>query len=81
MLLNIGILYIAKLGDSRAVLGRLVKAIREVLAIQFSTENNASIESVRQELQSLHPDDLQIVVLKRTVWHVKGLVQVSFSAN
>ncbi|XP_058098310.1 probable protein phosphatase 2C 46 isoform X1 [Magnolia sinica] len=74
-----GILYIANLGDSRAVLGRLVKATGEVLAVQLSSEHNASIESVRQELYSLHPDDSRIVVLKHNVWRVKGLIQVSRS--
>lgn len=74
-----GTLYIANLGDSRAVLGRVVKATGEVLAIQLSTEHNACIESVRQELQALHPDDSQIVVLKHNVWRVKGLIQVSLS--
>ena len=71
-----GNLYIANLGDSRAVLGRLVKATGEVLAIQLSAEHNACIESVRQELHSVHPDDPQIVVLKHNVWRVKGLIQV-----
>lgn len=74
-----GILYIANAGDSRAVLGRAVKATGEVIAIQLSTEHNASIESVRQELHSLHPDDPQIVVLKHNVWRVKGLIQISRS--
>ncbi|CAA2991596.1 probable phosphatase 2C 60 [Olea europaea subsp. europaea] len=72
-------LYVANLGDSRAVMGRLVRATGEVLAIQLSTEHNASIESVRQELQSLHPDDSQIVVLKHNVWRVKGIIQISRS--
>ncbi|CAI9774697.1 unnamed protein product [Fraxinus pennsylvanica] len=74
-----GTLYIANLGDSRAVLGRLVKATGEVLSIQLSSEHNASIESVRQELKSMHPDDSQIVVLKHNVWRVKGLIQISRS--
>ncbi|XP_047979952.1 probable protein phosphatase 2C 60 [Salvia hispanica] len=74
-----GTLYIANLGDSRAVLGRLVRATGEVLAIQLSAEHNASFESVRQELQSLHPDDSHIVVLKHNVWRVKGLIQISRS--
>ncbi|XP_048128945.1 probable protein phosphatase 2C 60 isoform X2 [Rhodamnia argentea] len=72
-------LYVANLGDSRAVLGRAVKATGEVLAIQLSTEHNASIESVRQELRSMHPEDSQIVVLKNNVWRVKGLIQISRS--
>ncbi|CAN4125184.1 unnamed protein product [Withania somnifera] len=74
-----GALYIANLGDSRAVLGRFVKATGEILAIQLSAEHNASIESVRQEMQALHPDDSQIVVLKHNVWRVKGLIQISRS--
>lgn len=73
-----GTLYIANLGDSRAVLGRAVKATGEVLSIQLSAEHNACIESVRQELHSLHPDDSHIVVLKHNVWRVKGLIQVIF---
>lgn len=71
-----GTLYIANLGDSRAVLGRVVKATGEVLPIQLSSEHNVSIESVRQEMHSQHPDDSQIVVLKHNVWRVKGLIQV-----
>ncbi|XAR72680.1 Phosphoprotein phosphatase [Bertholletia excelsa] len=74
-----GTLYVANLGDSRAVLGRLVQETREVIAIQLSVEHNAAIDSVRQELHSLHPDDPQIVVLKHNVWRVKGLIQISRS--
>ncbi|KAB5561480.1 hypothetical protein DKX38_006437 [Salix brachista] len=72
-----GSLYIANLGDSRAVLGRAVRATGEVLSIQLSAEHNACIESVRHELHALHPDDSQIVVLKHNVWRVKGLIQSS----
>ncbi|GAA0152546.1 protein phosphatase [Lithospermum erythrorhizon] len=74
-----GALYVANLGDSRAVLGRLVKSSGEVLAVQLSAEHNVSIESVRQEMHSLHPEDPQIVVLKHNVWRVKGIIQVSKS--
>lgn len=74
-----GTLYVANLGDSRAVLGRLVKATGEVLANQLSSEHNVGLESVRQEMYSLHPDDSHIVVLKHNVWRVKGLIQVSRS--
>ncbi|KAI3499927.1 hypothetical protein L1887_35741 [Cichorium endivia] len=74
-----GSLYIANVGDSRAVLGRTVKATGEVIAIQLSVEHNASIESIRQELHTMHPDDPQIVVLKHNVWRVKGLIQISRS--
>lgn len=76
-----GTLFIANAGDSRAVLGRTVKATGEVIGIQLSMEHNASIESVRQELHNLHPDDPQIVVLKHNVWRVKGIIQVSFTCE
>ncbi|CAA6663244.1 unnamed protein product [Spirodela intermedia] len=72
-------LYVGNAGDSRVVLGRLVKSTAAVLAVQLSVEHNAAIESVRKELRSLHPDDPQIVVLKHNVWRVKGLIQVSRS--
>ncbi|KAI3473237.1 hypothetical protein Pfo_030529 [Paulownia fortunei] len=74
-----GLLYVANAGDSRVVLGRADKAVRGVTAIQLSTEHNANVESVRDELRTLHPDDSQIVVLKHKVWRVKGIIQVSRS--
>ncbi|XP_062092797.1 probable protein phosphatase 2C 38 isoform X2 [Humulus lupulus] len=74
-----GMLYIANAGDSRVVLGKLEKAVKQVKAIQLSVEHNASYESVREELHLLHPDDPQIVILKHKVWRVKGLIQISRS--
>ncbi|KAL3520666.1 hypothetical protein ACH5RR_018815 [Cinchona calisaya] len=74
-----GVLYIANAGDSRAVLGRMDRSLKEVQAVQLSTEHNASLSSVRDELRSSHLDDPQIVVLKHKVWRVKGLIQVSRS--
>lgn len=74
-----GLLYVANAGDSRAVLGRMEKAVNELKAVQVSSEHNASLESVREELRTLHPDDPKIVVLKHKVWRVRGLIQVSRS--
>lgn len=71
-----GLLYTANVGDSRLVLGKVERATREVIAVQLSSEHNASIESVRQELKTTHPHDPQIVVLRHRVWRVKGLIQV-----
>ncbi|XP_057799081.1 probable protein phosphatase 2C 38 isoform X2 [Salvia miltiorrhiza] len=74
-----GMIYTANAGDSRVVLARLEKSGKQVKAVQLSDEHNASIESVREELRSLHPEDPKIVVLKHKVWRVKGLIQVSRS--
>ncbi|KAL2323851.1 hypothetical protein Fmac_022909 [Flemingia macrophylla] len=74
-----GELFIANAGDSRAVLGRMTEDTKEIKAVQLSAEHNASLECVREELRSLHPDDPQIVVMKHQVWRVKGLIQVSRS--
>ncbi|KAE8717681.1 putative protein phosphatase 2C 28 [Hibiscus syriacus] len=72
-------LFIANLGDSRVVLGKKVGNTGEIAAIQLSTEHNANIEAIRHELEDLHPNDPQIVILKHGVWRVKGIIQVSKS--
>lgn len=69
-------IYTANAGDSRVVLARLEKCGKQVKAVQLSDEHNASIESVREELHSLHPEDPKIVLLKHKVWRVKGIIQV-----
>lgn len=69
-------LFVANLGDSRVVLGKKVGNTGGIAAIQLSTEHNANIDSIRQELKALHPTDPQIVVLKHGVWRVKGIIQV-----
>ncbi|XP_042513397.1 probable protein phosphatase 2C 25 [Macadamia integrifolia] len=73
-----GVLHVANLGDSRAVMGCLGRS-NYIVADQLTREHNASLEEVRQELKSLHPDDSHIVVLKHGVWRVKGIIQVSRS--
>ncbi|KAI3971209.1 hypothetical protein MKW92_006340 [Papaver armeniacum] len=72
-------LYVANLGDSRVVLGKKVGNTTGVAAIQLSSEHNANMEEVRQELTELHPDDPQVVVQKHGVWRVKGIIQISRS--
>ncbi|XP_057427028.1 probable protein phosphatase 2C 38 [Lotus japonicus] len=74
-----GMLYVANSGDSRVVLGRVERATRETSAVQLSTEHNVNQETIRDELQSKHPYDPQIVVMRHNVWRVKGLIQVSRS--
>ncbi|OAO93051.1 APD8 [Arabidopsis thaliana] len=51
----------------------------KIVAEQLTSDHNAALEEVRQELRSLHPDDSHIVVLKHGVWRIKGIIQVSRS--
>ncbi|XP_051120183.1 probable protein phosphatase 2C 38 [Andrographis paniculata] len=74
-----GLVYVGNAGDSRVVLGKKEGVTKPIKAIQLSTEHNASLQSIRDELHSLHPEDPQIVVLKHNVWRVKGIIQVSRS--
>ena len=69
-------LFVANLGDSRAVLGRKNTNTGSIDAVQLTTDHNANVESVRRELMDLHPDDPQIVMLKHGIWRVKGIIQV-----
>lgn len=73
-------LYVANLGDSRAVLGRLPSNKKEkfVVAERLSTDHNVSVEEVRKEVEALHPDDAHIVVYNGG-WRIKGIIQVSRS--
>lgn len=74
-----GTLLIANVGDSRAVLGSLGSnnsRSNKIVAEQLTSDHNAALEEVRQEVRSLHPDDPHIVVLKHGVWRIKGIIQV-----
>ncbi|CAK9169967.1 unnamed protein product [Ilex paraguariensis] len=73
-----GTLYVANLGDSRALVGSLGRS-NKIVAEQLTSDHNASLEEVRQELKSLHPDDSHIVVMKNGAWRIKGIIQVSRS--
>lgn len=77
-----GTLYVANLGDSRAVLGRRVFRDHthmngRVVAERLSTEHNVCFEEVRKEVEALHPDDPEIVVCTNGVWRIKGIIQVN----
>ncbi|RVW49872.1 putative protein phosphatase 2C 63 [Vitis vinifera] len=71
-----GVLYVANLGDSRAVLGRRASEGRKnpVVAERLSTDHNVSVEEVRREVEALHPDDSHVVVYTRGVWRIKGII-------
>ncbi|CAK8570976.1 unnamed protein product [Lathyrus sativus] len=74
-----GTLYIANLGDSRAVIGSMGGDSKKIVAEQLTKEHNASKEEIRRELRDLHPGDSQIVIMKHGTWRVKGIIQVSRS--
>lgn len=72
------VLYVANLGDSRAVLGRRASESKKnpVVAERLSTDHNVGVEEVRKEVEALHPDDSRIVVYTHGVWRIKGIIQV-----
>nr|KJB32279.1 hypothetical protein B456_005G233000 [Gossypium raimondii]KJB32282.1 hypothetical protein B456_005G233000 [Gossypium raimondii] len=72
------VLYVANLGDSRAVLGKRVSEDKKnkVVAERLSTDHNVGVEEVRKEVEALHPDDSHVVVYTRGVWRIKGIIQV-----
>ncbi|KAK4367807.1 hypothetical protein RND71_011599 [Anisodus tanguticus] len=77
-------LYVANLGDSRAVLGKRVENGQTgnsavVVAERLSIDHNVGVEEVRKEVEALHPDDSHVVVYTRGVWRIKGIIQVSRS--
>ncbi|VVB10454.1 unnamed protein product [Arabis nemorensis] len=81
-----GTLYVANLGDSRAVLGSVVAGDsnsnnnhKGAAAERLSTDHNVAVEEVRKEVKALNPDDSQIVIYTRGVWRIKGIIQVSRS--
>lgn len=77
------VLYVANLGDSRAVLGRKVAEGRSqpVVAERLSSDHNVAEEEVRKELEAMHPDDSHIVVYTRGVWRIKGIIQVLLTSS
>ncbi|RVX00009.1 putative protein phosphatase 2C 63 [Vitis vinifera] len=77
------VLYVANLGDSRAVLGRRVSrgGKNMIVAERLSTDHNVGDEEVRKEVEALHPDDAHIVVNNRGVWRIKGIIQVQTSLD
>ncbi|KAL7138555.1 hypothetical protein ABFS83_10G171800 [Erythranthe nasuta] len=70
-------LYVANLGDCRAVMGGLMEG--QIWRERAMTvDHNARSSDIRKELQEAHPD-VPDVVLKRGVWRVKGNLQVTRS--
>ncbi|KAK4725536.1 hypothetical protein R3W88_028315 [Solanum pinnatisectum] len=73
-----GTLYVASLGDSRAVLGHNhIERPDRIVALQLTNDHNASNVAVRNELNASHPDDPNIVVYDREAWRVRGIIQIT----
>ncbi|XP_015055376.1 probable protein phosphatase 2C 25 [Solanum pennellii] len=69
-------LYVANLGDSRAVLGHIGRFNR-IVAKQLTNDHNVRIKEVKDELRALYPDDPDIVGRVGRTWRVKGIIQVT----
>ncbi|GJP41784.1 hypothetical protein CLOM_g1430 [Closterium sp. NIES-68] len=74
-------LYIASVGDSRAVVGSLDPDGdgTSLRAEEVSEEHSASCEKTRQEVKEMIQGDDNILVEKGGVWRVKGIIQVTRS--
>ncbi|PNX67663.1 putative protein phosphatase 2C 43-like protein, partial [Trifolium pratense] len=66
-----GVLYVANLGDSRAVIGSVVD--KRVSAVQLTRDHNCNDPGIRQELKSMHPGD-DTIVMENNGWRVKGII-------
>ncbi|GLT88303.1 hypothetical protein SLE2022_063360 [Rubroshorea leprosula] len=72
-----GSLYVANVGNSRAVIGYLDES-KKMVAEQLTRHHNVNVNEVREEVQSSHQDDdPHIVVENHGVWCIKGVLQVS----
>ncbi|XP_074354192.1 putative protein phosphatase 2C 43 [Apium graveolens] len=69
-------LYVANLGDSRAVKGYLAKP-NKIAAEPLTSDHNANMKEVRDELKAMHPGDKNIVTKKQGVWRVKNIIQIT----
>ncbi|CAL5193551.1 unnamed protein product [Lathyrus oleraceus] len=71
-----GKLYVANVGDSRAVMGSsgLFGRLR---VQQLVRDHNAGNEHIKEELMRLHQDDPNIVMYIRDAWRVRGVSEVS----
>ncbi|KAL2901319.1 putative protein phosphatase 2C 25 [Bienertia sinuspersici] len=70
-------IYVANLGNSRAVIGSLDSRSKKIVAHQLNVEHKTSKAEIREEIMSKHPDGSDILVNVHGSWRIKGLLQVS----
>ncbi|KAL5059253.1 hypothetical protein RYX36_030857 [Vicia faba] len=68
-------LYIANLGDSRAIIASMVNG--KPVVQQLTRDHNCGDVVIREELQEMHPNDPEIVMHRNGAWRVKGIIMVS----
>ncbi|CAJ1908729.1 unnamed protein product [Sphenostylis stenocarpa] len=73
-----GVLQIANLGDSRAIVGS-VSRCNKLSVEQLTVDHNVNRDEIRQEVRDLHPNDPDIVSVSRGAWRIEGVIQVSRS--
>lgn len=67
-------LYVANLGDSRAIIVSTVDG--KPVVQQLTRDHNCNDIAIREELRALYPDDPDIVIQKNGSWRVKGIIEV-----
>lgn len=70
-----GTIYVANLGNSRAVAGCLDYA-RNIFAQQLTSDHDTNLEEIRQEIRILNPDVPNVITRERGAWRLKGINQV-----
>jgi pyruvate dehydrogenase phosphatase len=78
-LIRDGIVYVANVGDSRAVIATRDTVTGKYSATSMSIEHNARDPALQKELSDAHPGEPNIVVQKRNAYYVKGRLQLTRS--
>ncbi|EXC03927.1 putative protein phosphatase 2C 43 [Morus notabilis] len=72
-----GALYVANLGDSRAVIGRLDDVSNRIVAEQLTKDDNLRDQSIREALMREHSEEQDLVVEVNGAYRLKGKLQLS----
>ncbi|XP_058740180.1 probable protein phosphatase 2C 43 [Vicia villosa] len=67
-------LYVANLGDSRAIIVSMVDG--KPVVEQLTRDHNCNDIAIREELRAMHPNDPNIVFKRNGSYRVKGIIEV-----